>query len=70
MKLFTLILVALLSGCAYPIGYYGAAITMGVNGYAPIGLPYQPTPYISCNSVIVPIYDGYGNLIGRRFVCR
>ena len=66
--LITLITLAL-SGCAvYPVGY-NAGIPVFV---APAPVVWGPPVVVApapCVSRIVPIFDAWGNVVGRRFVC-
>lgn len=67
MKTIILASVLALSGCAvYPVGYNaGIPVFVGSVVWAP---PVVVAP-VACVSRIVPIYDAWGNVVGRRFVC-
>lgn len=54
-KILILSLAVLLNGCAF----YAVPVSGGVL--------VQPVPL--CRNLIVPIYDAWGNLVGRRLVC-
>ena len=67
MRIIFLSIVLALSGCAvYPVGYNaGIPVFVGPVVWAPPVVTPPPT----CVSRIVPIYDAWGNVVGRRFVC-